>query len=845
MSESTVMALPPRQRFPGLRSMLGWGLLCSGSALWAQGYLPPADVSVVGRDGSIRATAEAALMGLGQAREPGHEVDFKLRVEFRCGDIFNPRTGAYDRVWLRAYSNASDVRQVGSKSDCATWRGPQASSGSTTSAGVATPHSPFAAPWVEIWPGETFRLQLQNRMVSEGGATVDDSCPAVIDDHNSPHCFNSTNMHFHGGWVSPSGNSDNVLLKIDPGKDFEYEYNIPLDHPAGTFWYHTHLHGSTALQVSSGMAGAIVIRGDRQPRKAADGTIGGGDIDILTVNVEPGTGGQPAQLGEPFRERLALFQQIAYACRENQAADGAALPAIKRDGDNGPWVCNAGQGRGAARDVGGVEAYGDQLAPNSWVDSGRFTGINGEVHTVFSDVRAGEIQRWRLIHAGVRDSIRLRIVPFRADAKPLQQGADGVFAKPALGGLAPRDFASQTCDMDHPVAVVSIAADGLTRRNMVQRTDAMLQPGYREDWLVAFPKAGDYCIVDADRLLTQSVVTPEADGSNVVGSESAATLGGQIVGYIHVDAAGQGVETERAAALSATDAPRTTLDAVVDALVAAAEQRINTFALRDGVPVTDTAIRDHVVAALKGEGEGGVRGAIAAFTKHQPVQDAEITGYQSLGFRIVSTGAGGPLGAAAVADGANTRQTPRPAARVLFEVGEIGLDLASQRPIPLHSQAYSADRIDRLLTLGDVEEWEIGSFFAGHPFHIHVNPFEVVEVRKLDAATGQLGPDLSGPDWIFSPDNSAELNQYANLKGVWKDTLFLEQNVFARIRTRYERYIGDFVLHCHILDHEDNGMMQNVRIAMPAGDGQVPDVPTASPATSYRATGARAHRSHH
>ena len=39
------------------------------------------------------------------------------------------------------------------------------------------------------------------------------------------------------------------------------------------------------------------------------------------------------------------------------------------------------------------------------------------------------------------------------------------------------------------------------------------------------------------------------------------------------------------------------------------------------------------------------------------------------------------------------------------------------------------------------------------------------------------------------------------------------------IRTRYERYIGDFVLHCHILDHEDQGMMQNIRIALPDGRG--------------------------
>jgi L-ascorbate oxidase len=42
------------------------------------------------------------------------------------------------------------------------------------------------------------------------------------------------------------------------------------------------------------------------------------------------------------------------------------------------------------------------------------------------------------------------------------------------------------------------------------------------------------------------------------------------------------------------------------------------------------------------------------------------------------------------------------------------------------------------------------------------------------------------------------------------------------VRTRYRRYIGDFVLHCHILDHEDQGMMQNIRVALPGAEGTRP-----------------------
>jgi len=65
--------------------------------------------------------------------------------------------------------------------------------------------------------------------------------------------------------------------------------------------------------------------------------------------------------------------------------------------------------------------------------------------------------------------------------------------------------------------------------------------------------------------------------------------------------------------------------------------------------------------------------------------------------------------------------------------------------------------------------------------------------------------------------------QYQGMRGIWKDTLWIKsllpddpKGIYTiKIRTRYERYIGEFVLHCHILDHEDQGMMQNVRIALP------------------------------
>ena len=80
--------------------------------------------------------------------------------------------------------------------------------------------------------------------------------------HFTNNLSEPTNLHYHGLHVSPTGNADNVFLSIDPGEKLTYEFTIPQNHPAGTFWYHPHRHGYVAEQLFAGLAGMFIVRGE-------------------------------------------------------------------------------------------------------------------------------------------------------------------------------------------------------------------------------------------------------------------------------------------------------------------------------------------------------------------------------------------------------------------------------------------------------------------------------------------------------------------------------------------------------------------------------------------------------
>ncbi len=612
------------------------------------------------------------------------EVVYELDIDLIENKIWNPATLAFDKVSLRGYSGDG-----------------------------VDPNAPYVAPSIYARPGDTVRMTLNNNLPE------DLSCNNWDRDGNIPHCFNTTNMHTHGLWINPAGNSDNVLLSINPGVSFQYEYNIPPSHPAGTFWYHPHRHGSTALQVGSGMAGALVITGDRVPEVDGTGMIAQtGDIDVLLKPTDQ----------QPFNERLLVFQQIPYACRDK---DGNIQGDKNEDGDTINWTC-------AENQIGTIEKY-DQFDPGTWPNSGRYTSINGLVLPTITQAKTGEIERWRMVHAGVRDTINLKFIKRDENAPSI----DDASVKDAKG------YIGQHCSGEE-MPFHLIAADGLTIANAMVTDSAVFQPGYRWDALVSFREAGTYCVIDG-------IMPPP-------GTVDQAPRSRQLLGFVQVTA-GDGY--------TATLEP----DAYLSEQLAMAAE-VNMPADVIGQVVDD--LNDNL--------------SLAAFLPHQSLADLpkEGIGDQYVNFFI------------------DTSQSP-----LIFMI---------------NGKPYDSNRIDHTLTLGATDDWTLTSDFVSHPFHIHVNPFQILKI--LDP----YGKDVSAIDAVddccgkVDDDGNKEVDpQFRGLKGMFKDTLWTKNagtaddgtplRYTAVVRTHYRRYVGEFVLHCHILDHEDQGMMQNVLIALPDGRG--------------------------
>jgi len=110
-------------------------------------------------------------------------------------------------------------------------------------------------------PGERIKYQYYKKPTSNPDLMK-------VDVPNIPKNFDATNLHLHGLDIEvhmfDPVNTHNPTAKhiaIHPGECYCYRFNIPKHQPGGMYWYHPHLHGSTALQIWGGMLGLLYVEG--------------------------------------------------------------------------------------------------------------------------------------------------------------------------------------------------------------------------------------------------------------------------------------------------------------------------------------------------------------------------------------------------------------------------------------------------------------------------------------------------------------------------------------------------------------------------------------------------------
>ena len=115
----------------------------------------------------------------------------------------------------------------------------------------------------------------------------------------------------------------------------------------------------------------------------------------------------------------------------------------------------------------------------------------------------------------------------------------------------------------------------------------------------------------------------------------------------------------------------------------------------------------------------------------------------------------------------------------------MGMASGSAAGFTLDGRTFDPSRVDQTIEAGAIEEWDlVNSSSMDHPFHLHVWPMQLVSVggEPVQAAS-------------------------------WRNVVNVRARTTTTVRISFDRHTGRSVYHCHILDHEDLGMMGVVQVS--------------------------------
>ncbi len=671
---------------------------------------------------------------------------------------------------------------------------------------------------------------------------------------NGQHRAHHTNLHTHGLHVAPGRNpdgshSDNVFLRIIPRADMaarlasgdpdlaeldenehvgELDYRIRLSlptdgsaHPPGTHWYHPHSHGATHDQVASGMAGFLIVEGDVD--EAVNRRFTGEAWPEPDLKTGPWD----------YRERLVFIQRVFVGSidldagrRRNSlrfppltAVNGVMPAAVMtmRPGAVERWRVLNGSVDGA-----GTKRF--------MVLDGQYVQRQNRIWRVVEDEQADP-------DSGEGPSRTRRLEPvtqaeLEAAKLPLHQlSFDGITLVSEVDGEARhvvKDLSAQNRGTRNPLARPRQAGESdpesrlrafedcfrdgdSLRRAFVRPNEVYLGNANRADVFFRAPRDG------SDKVFTIFAAEAHLHTDNYQSVLQTAFTNEQpivrrplfdvVVGYIHVR--GEPVEGD--------DFDLGELSQVLPPVpplfrpVGREELRISA----EEAGLTGSREGEHRTRVISYSGAGGadfpVIPAPDEFCDAHPELENLVWGTQD-GQRILLPNLTRTM---AVNTEFDLAANPEPRAphkfdphdprrsRVLVDTAEEWvLYNCSQAlwshtdrerfPQPgaynLHYESYCVSRAEGQRRFWEDPEFQITVKGSDHPFHIHINPMWVLRIDVPDEQ-GRLHNILTEPRWM--------------------DTVPIPR-AGGRVvfRTRFDDYVGRWVHHCHILLHEDMGMMQ-------------------------------------
>jgi len=562
--------------------------------------------------------------------------------------------------------------------------------------------------------------------------------------------YDDTNLHTHGLHVSAQGDGDNVLISIDRGETWETEIKVPDDHFVGPDWYHPHLHGATNVQVSKGLAGPLLI----QPSTEESNDLRKFDPvkdPVYWMNLQTWSLQQELR---PASDNDPVNQD------PNGTAYAIATPpefTVDSEGNSIYKISDAGY-------IGyNYMPFGYDKKKPHYGFGLNGTPIENIIHTVNGqynptiDAKVGEWNLFGFLNLTVNSHHVIQLV------------------REHNGKFSLEDFELVAVDGD----VAGAAKEGLTSSTETP----IMAPGARMTLQHAFTKPGKYYFLSngTDEILGKDLA-PEITNTNTNKKSKSNVAGDSYYGFndghlvwgpqvlATVDVTGESIPKK-------PDYPKPWN------YIKKEQKEINKWMEETSEQLEAGLIkqREFVWSAFLKDAEGNPvynffgNGGVGSF----PPSDNNPEDFEGA-YRI---------------NGRYFGHTPQ------------------------------QQTVVALPMLGTTEEWTIvnksygdskGEWGEAHPFHIHQNDFVVTEINGLTTdeitayPTNQLSDTVLLGAAYLDGTQTAD-NPYGQAAAVKNKR---SKPFSTKIRMRFEDFPGAYVNHCHILFHEDAGMMQAVKVIL-------------------------------